>query len=696
MLRMMKKMTLGLLSAGVMVFTVIPTNAKMDETVKYYDYHFCPHEITDEDYTDQMAYTDNYFVNPSSTYNEHLATASMSLAASSISANTVRSNDLQIHYYQSGTLYTADATSTGDLENYWYKSENLQELLTGIGFQDFEVNYNYVTQPSEQTIGTGVAYKTIDVNGEAYTLIAIVPRSAGYEKEWSGNFTIGEGTASEGFAEGFYNARQETVQFSAEYIQRHALSGKVKIWTVGYSRGAATANLTAGWYADHVSDSRLSNISYQPTDIYAYTFGTPAGVYYGTDETIKAQYHTNYPGIYSVFAPYDPVSMLALDGWGFTRYGTDVLLDAGYNSTTHQDTNNEAMKAQLKKLNTTVYSIYNNGGDPNIFSPKKIAMVNGSIQIVNDDTPGIKNEFLSQEEFLQGRLSFLQKNILNDRTEYVKYQPVLQAFMVIYLGDYSDRPGKFMANLGSNTVAKAGLGGLYITYVASRCISSLLGETDITKYADVIADLKLAAQYGYDELNNLTQTEVNVINQYITDNLDSTASLNVDSLKAILITFRDNVDTIAQLSNWVEGLKKVAVQCLGVSVMQAMELAGYTKAEIVRLVGANLDDAPLASNMGYFAKLLAYLLFGSDGISTDGEQYNIISTYDEGGQTKLAINFESDQMKVLATMVGNGGSYMRVHNNEVILAWLRTQDSYYKLTNYDDDYVAPDTSVKMK
>jgi hypothetical protein len=220
-----------------------------------------------------------------------------------------------------------------------------------LGFADFEVNKNYTVQPGEQTIGAGVATKKITENGKTYTLIAIVPRSAGYEKEWAGNFTIGDGSNSDGFAEGFYNAMTEVVRFSADYIQRHGISGDTKIWTVGYSRGAATANLTAGWYADHAaSDPRLTNISLQREDIYAYTFGTPAGVHYDIAAE-KEALHTNYAFIHNIFAAYDPVSMLALDQWGFTRYGTDHTLNAGYDTSSHQDTNTSAMLSYLKQLN---------------------------------------------------------------------------------------------------------------------------------------------------------------------------------------------------------------------------------------------------------------------------------------------------------------------------------------------------------
>ena len=51
-------------------------------------------------------------------------------------------------------------------------------------------------------MGVGMAYKVIGEGENAYTLLAIIPRSAGYEKEWAGNFTVGKDGVHEGFATG--------------------------------------------------------------------------------------------------------------------------------------------------------------------------------------------------------------------------------------------------------------------------------------------------------------------------------------------------------------------------------------------------------------------------------------------------------------------------------------------------------------
>ena len=651
-------------------------SAEETHDVKKYTYHFCPHEITDTDYTDEISYSDEFFSGTAAEYNEHLATASMSLASSSISANTYRSEDLTVPYYEDGALQTASINSGGDLSGYWYRAGNLQELLTELGFEDFEVNKNYVTQPQEQTIGVGVAIKKIRVNCQDYTMIAIIPRSAGYEKEWAGNFTIGRGEDSEGFAEGFYNARQEIIRFSADYIQRHHIIGKVKIWTAGYSRGAAAANLTAGWYADNAStDPRLQSISLDRSDIYAYTFGTPAGVWYGSDTQLKEKLHTDYSFIHNVFASYDPVPMLALDQWGFTRYGTDIALNAGYDTAVHKDTANDEMKALLKNLNPTVYSIYDTGGgDPNSFEPKKFVLSNGKISIVSDTSSGIKSEFLSQETFLKNRLQFVYKNLIHSRTDYENYQSVLQAFMVMYLGDYSARPSDLIANLSSDTLTQAAAAGMYIYYIVRRYSSSLTGiDTGSAENQELIKQLVNAAKMAHEYLNDLSSDkETNItllLQQYSGD-----SSLTIETVRDAFGSFEQYLNNTKSLTEFVSVLKDASRYCLGAAVTKAMQQAGYTEEEISRLVGTDASGNPDMNNMGWLIDFLSYLMLGSDGVSTETEQYNLVSISEEGS---VSFNLESDELRVLATLVGNGGSYMRVHNNEVILAWLRTQDRYY-------------------
>lgn len=73
-----------------------------------------------------------------------------------------------------------------------------------------------------------------------------------------------------------------------------------------------------------------------------------------------------------------------------------------------------------------------------------------------------------------------------------------------------------------------------------------------------------------------------------------------------------------------------------------------------------------------------------------------------GTETKLAdlTDFEAvrsaltEKIYTAATLIGNAGTYMRVHNNEVILSWLRTMDSYYDDPVSDDSDDEPTFSIR--
>jgi hypothetical protein len=86
--------------------------------------------------------------------------------------------------------------------------------------------------------------------------------------------------------------------------------------------------------------------------------------------------------------------------------------------------------------------------------------------------------------------------------------------------------------------------------------------------------------------------------------------------------------------------------------VSALTIDEDEKAELFETMTSEEVAAPLTD-------FLIYLLLGSD----DG----LSQPFNPGNKNiALAITFFS-----------NAGRYMRVHNNEIILSWLRTEDSYY-------------------
>ena len=230
-----------LMIAGMFASTA--TASSGNGGLKKGEFIFAPHTYTDGDLTDIYYYTDEVFSGSAIDYNEHLATMSMILASASISSQE------------------ADA-------GYEIKSQNLSYLFREWDFTGFSVNDSYTEKPGEQTMGVGMAYKVIGEGENAYTLLAIVPESAGYEKEWAGNFTVG----TEGVHEGFATGRDVILDFAKAYVAENAddFEGDVKVWTVGYSRGAGVANLIAAYLDDH---GDALGVELKKENIFAYTFG---------------------------------------------------------------------------------------------------------------------------------------------------------------------------------------------------------------------------------------------------------------------------------------------------------------------------------------------------------------------------------------------------------------------------------------
>lgn len=247
-----------------------------------------------QDYPATYFYSDGYFASSAYAYQDSLATMSMCLAMSAF--NSYR---------------TAEGES-----GYPEKSRNLRALLTECGFpaEHFATNEGYLVRPTEDTIGIGASYKTVTLNGETSTLLAVAIRGGNYEIEWASNFTLG----TEGDHQGFAQARDQVLAFLKDYISQQNLTGRIKLWITGYSRGAVTANMTAA-----VLDRGYSlgeNIQLAPEDLYAYCFECPQGTV--ADDRNDAI----YGNIFNIVNPADFVTKVAPLQYGFGRYGVDRML----------------------------------------------------------------------------------------------------------------------------------------------------------------------------------------------------------------------------------------------------------------------------------------------------------------------------------------------------------------------------------
>ena len=280
------------------------------------------------EFSSTVYFGDSYFDATPTVFNSHLASASAYLMACSVPGGDITKMDRE----------------------EWYKQQPkmLENFLTTIGFTNFKANEDYTTQTTFDTIGVGAAYKEINVTGGTYTLIACAPRSGQYFAEWANNFYLGDGSKSDYMHEGWYNAANKEIKFLQDYVEEYHITGKVKLWLAGFSRGGAVTNLTAALLDNKLDKGEKvfgDNVAFTFEDLYAYTYEAPQGANIDS-KTVKAPKDEIYNNIWNIINPNDVVPKVAMSKFGFTRFGRDRYIKTKF----YDPENFETYRATFNKL----------------------------------------------------------------------------------------------------------------------------------------------------------------------------------------------------------------------------------------------------------------------------------------------------------------------------------------------------------
>ena len=262
--------------------TWVPYGGEPEEPITFsYNSTFADTSLT----YDYGSFNENWFFNGSYTYQHDLAQASIRTAMAAFGVGTASS------------------------------PTNIKKLMDDLGFSYTNNSIKY-PDPSTNSIGSAIGHRTIrSSNGENSTLVLVAVRGGGYGEEWGGNFNVGTDTTHEGFA----MAADKVLTRVEAYIDDLAADGtnadNIKVWVVGYSRAAATANLVA-----KVLDDGASGI--KPENVYAYCFACPQNT---RSSNASAALYRN---IFNIVNPTDLVPKVAMSKWDFTRFGTTYYLPA--------------------------------------------------------------------------------------------------------------------------------------------------------------------------------------------------------------------------------------------------------------------------------------------------------------------------------------------------------------------------------
>ena len=233
-------------------------------------------------------YSDGYFKDNAKTYNEHLATLSVCMAA---------------------CAQDSAEGGMGEELNYVFKGRNIRQMMLDMGCknEDIFMSDSYAQKPKTDSIGYCIARKKLS-NGDDLVIIAV--RGGYYESEWATNFELG----TEGEHAGF--SRNATKVFAGleQFLQKMNISGSsstTKFWIAGYSRAGATSNLTAKRIVDKYDTGGNRT--------FAYPIEPPKG---GMESEKKSG--SNYDCIHNVLNYLDIVPWVAPSQMGgFIRYGND-------------------------------------------------------------------------------------------------------------------------------------------------------------------------------------------------------------------------------------------------------------------------------------------------------------------------------------------------------------------------------------
>ena len=386
-------------------------------------YQFSSNEGSNIQTEDTFEYRDECFTRASFLGCKHLEVLSIQAASASIS------------WYGS----EQDKDEIDPSEN----AHNIVEMLKKMEFANVSTNKYYTTEKHESTMGVAVGSKKIIQDGKEYTLLAIIPRSAGYKQEWAGNLVVGDGEIHEGFK----SARDEILRYVKKYIEDNNINGELKVWTTGYSRGAAVSNMLGGFFAGGGIEYFGEDVTITPEDVYCYTIGTPRNIKNGASKNIELsvsgkrsestyaddtpgeayQYtkggtlsvnNSMYNGIRSIISPQDAFPLLPPGAWGFTRYGKDVSADQNL-------TSEQAMLTELENISPYIYGEYTENGKVKKVKRKTFNLEKASIVDDSGET--------TPAELMQERLEGLEKiaatnNIYKDE----HYQDALKALAGTY------------------------------------------------------------------------------------------------------------------------------------------------------------------------------------------------------------------------------------------------------------------------
>ena len=539
------------------------------------------------------------------------------------------------------------------------KSKNIEAFMEDLEFHNIEANY---PTPEVDSIGYAIGSKNVQsVNGEKCALLMVAVRGGGYGAEWGGNFELGREETHSGFNKAANKVLNGIETYIADYEDE--LNSNIKVWIMGYSRGAATANLVA----KNLIDGKINSV--EPENVFAFCFECPQNTKDGEKSNIK------YNRIVNIVNPIDLVPKVAMSNWGYGRYGKTYY-------TPYKD---GVIALKFREQNAAMKDVYTN-----ILRPYRNDEINAE-NLIPDSTllPALKGDILAStlavcfispghfEQFHQLAIMYLAEKYLAEKDidkffemvlEVIGTEPNALIIGLTYLLEYADD----LAH-----IAKAHYGELCLAW-----IDSLSGEYEYAnpKYRIVFVNCPVDVEV-YDSTNNLVGS---IVNDTIEDIEDGVVSF-IDYNGQKMIALPCDEEYSIQLTATDNGTVTYTTTEFNLDTNSTEKVIGYHEVDIIagdQLTGVieNLDTQPEAE----------YLLYKNDSdeplqvsVSQTGssvEEYQVNVTSSGYGMAYGGGNYITGEFAKVSAEANEGNAFLGWYANGELIT---DEPEYRFLVNGD-------------
>ena len=309
----------------------------------------------------------------------------------------------------------------------------------------------------------------------------------------------------------------------------------------------------------------------------------------------------------------------------------------------------------LEQTNPYVYEKYMNGGDPDGFKPKtlKYTLIDSQHKIEIIDAGEQEYMPKNQREFMAMMEESIAKAVEKDsavsgsaRVKYATggYQAAMKNFAGYYFAN-TDKGGKIVEGIEGSNYVKPMAASMYISYMLEMYKTEIIADSDnqIEVLWKALEALVQAAGGTGRELPADAPTEIKQEYDRIVSEINSTSEKETKWTN--IATYSRALTTALFRHVFKEGL----------------DHAGVEDSALIRNIVADSDEGRAQARA--LSRILSYMML-----------YDTRQT-----EKTMSLTTVTQQVMHMATFMGNAESFMRPHNNEIILSWLRTLDS-----NYDD------------